>query len=101
MPQPAIAPQIHQPLNAHRDLPPQIALDRVFAVDQLTDSQHLVIRQLMHSPLGRNADLAAYFKRLGRADAMDVGQPDRDPLLIGDIDASDPRHLRFSFKDQK
>ena len=49
----------------------------------------------------RDADLAADLMRLGAADAMDVGEPDRDPLLIRDIDASDPRHLRFSFKDRE
>jgi hypothetical protein len=32
---------------------------------------------------------------------VDIGEPDRDPLLIGNIDASDPRHLRFSSKEQK
>src|SRR5579862_780312 len=35
MPQAAIAAQIHQPLDVHRDLPAQIALDRELAVDQL------------------------------------------------------------------
>jgi hypothetical protein len=27
---------------------------------------------------------------------MDIHEPDRDPLLIGDVDASDTRHLRLS-----
>ena len=52
----------------------------------------------MHSPLRWNADSLAYLKRLSPADAINVGESDRDPLLIGNVDASDARHLRFSSK---
>src|SRR6185503_1444448 len=46
MAQPAIAAEIHQPLDVHGDLAPQIALDHVVAVDHLADLQHLLIGQL-------------------------------------------------------
>jgi len=78
----------------------QIALDRVFTVDHFAHAQHLVVGQLVDAPFGRDADLAADLERLGAADAVNVGEPDRNPLLIGDIDASYPRHLRLSFKHQ-
>jgi hypothetical protein len=32
---------------------------------------------------------------------VDVSEPDRNPLLIGNINASNPRHLRFSPKEQR
>src|SRR5262245_27295972 len=96
--QSAITSQIHQAFDTHRDLAPQIAFNRVFPVDQLADPQHLIVCQLVHSPLARNADLPAYFERLGPPDAMDVGEPDRDPLLIGYIDASDARHRASPLK---
>jgi len=32
---------------------------------------------------------------------MDVSEPDRDPLLIGDVDTRDARHLRLSSKMTK
>ena len=32
---------------------------------------------------------------------MDVGKPDRHPLLIGDVDTRDARHLRLSSKITK
>src|SRR6516165_9198648 len=99
--QPAVAAEIHQALDVHRHLPPQVALDRVFAVDQLADAQDLVIGHLVHAPLDRDADPAADLESLGPSDAVDVGQPDRDPFLIRNVDASDPRHPRFSSKRTK
>src|SRR5580704_14153328 len=99
--QPAVAPEIHQSLDVHRYLPPEVALDRVFTINQLADAQNLVIGHLVHAPLDRNADPAADLERLGPPDAVDVGQPDRDPLLIRNVHASDPRHLRFSSKEQR
>src|SRR5205814_673406 len=99
--QSAVAAEIHQPLDVHRDLPPEITLDGVFAVDRLADAQHLVIGHLVHAPLDRNADPSTDLESLGPPDAVDVGQPDRDPLLIRNVDASNPRHSRFSSKEQR
>src|SRR4051812_17850679 len=96
--QSAVAAEIHQPLDVHRNLPPEVAFDGVFAVDQLADAQDLVIGHLVHAPLDRDADSAADLESLGPSDAVDVSEPDRDPLLIRDVDASDPRHSRFSSK---
>jgi len=96
MPQPAIAPKIHQPLYIHCDLAPEITFNRVVAVDQLADPQHLLVGHFMNPPLWRYPNPIANLKRLGSPDTMDVSEPDRDELLIWDIDASDARHLRFS-----
>src|SRR5215469_16402401 len=96
--QSAIATEIHQPFDAHRDLSSQVALDAIFSVDQLAHAQSFIVGQLMHSPLRWNADSVAYLSSLSPADAINVGEPDRNPLLIGNVDASDARHLRFSSK---
>jgi len=96
--QSAIAAEIHQPFDAHRDLSSQVALDAIFSVDQLAHTQSFVVGQLMHSPLCGDADSVAYLSSLSPADAINVGESDRDPLLIGNVDASDARHLRFSSK---
>src|SRR5258708_24428973 len=45
MAQAAIAAEIHQPLDVHRHLPPEIAFDGEFAVDELADAQDLVLGQ--------------------------------------------------------
>ncbi len=47
MAQTAIATQIHQPLDVHCDFTPLIALDLIFPVDQFTDTQHLVVPELV------------------------------------------------------
>src|ERR1700759_2890338 len=98
--QPAVRAQVHQPLDIHRNLPPKVALDRVFTIDQLADAHNPVVGHLLHASVGRNTDSAADLNSLGPSDAVDVDQADRDPLLVWDIDASDPRHLRFSSKDE-
>src|SRR5690349_6619676 len=96
MAQTPIAAEIHQPLDVHRHLPPEIALDSEVAVDELADAQHLVVGQFMHPALRRNAELLADPVGRGAADAMDISEPDRDPLLAWNVDASYSRHLRFS-----
>jgi hypothetical protein len=55
----------------------------------------------MYAPLGWNADIAADLKGLGSTNTVDVSEPDRDSLLIGDIDTRDARHLRLSSKITK
>jgi hypothetical protein len=82
-------------------LPSQVAFDRVIPIDQLANAQHLVIGQFMYAPLRRNADIAADLKGLGSTNTVDVSEPDRDSLLIGDIDTRDARHLRLSSKITK
>jgi hypothetical protein len=96
MPHAAIGTEIHQPLDIHRNLPSQVALDGVVAINHFADAQYLIIGQLMDPPFERNPHPTAYFERLGAPDAMDVGEANRNQLLIGNINASDPRHLRFS-----
>src|SRR5690349_18496082 len=48
--QTAIAAEIHQPLNIHGDLAPQIALDRVIPVDHFAQLQHFLVGQLGYPP---------------------------------------------------
>jgi hypothetical protein len=96
MPQPAIATEIHQPLDIHRHLPPEITLHGIIAINQFADTQYLVVGQLVDPPLKRNPHATAYLKGFGAPNTMDVTEPDWDQLLIWDINASDPRHLRFS-----
>jgi hypothetical protein len=96
MPQSAIATEIHQPLDVHRDLPSEIALDSIVAVDEFADTQYLIVGQLVNPPLDRNPHPTAYLKGFGAPNTMDISEPDRDQLLIWDINASNPRHLRFS-----
>jgi len=96
MAQPAIAAEVHQPLDVHRDFTPQVALDAVFAVDQLADPQHLVVRQLVHPALIGDGQPAADFGGLGRPDAIDVAQADGDALIGWNVHAGNTCHAACS-----
>src|SRR5690349_12457577 len=92
MTQPAIAGHVHQALDVHRHLAAEIALDPVFAVDQLADAENLLIRQLVDPALLRDAELLADLDRVLRPDAIDVAQRNRHALVRGNIDTGDARH---------
>src|SRR5262249_29119762 len=101
MTQPAIRAEIHQPLDVYRHEPAQIAFDRIFTVDQFAHPQYFVIGQFVHPPLRWNANTLADLASRSMADAMDISEPDGDPLLIGNVDTSYPRHLRLSLKTSR
>ena len=71
----AIAAQVHQPLDVHRDFAPQIAFDHIVAVDGLADLADLGVGQLVDAALRRDA---APLRRSAlakvSADAMDIVQ---------------------------
>ena len=43
MAQPTLAAQVHEPLDVHRHLAPQVALDAVILVNHLAQLQHFVV----------------------------------------------------------
>jgi hypothetical protein len=98
--QAAIAAQVHQPLDVHRHFAAQVALDAILAVDQFADLQHVLVRQLVDPPLIGNRQLAADLLRLGRANAKDVTQADRHPLVGRDIYAGNTRHACLSYRPE-
>ena len=50
MPQPPIAAEIHQPLDVHRDFPPQIAFHHIVTIDDFANLQHFLVGELGHPP---------------------------------------------------
>src|SRR5690349_18737049 len=93
MPQPAIAAEIHQPLDVELNFAPQVALDHVVAVDQLADVEHFLVGELRHAPLGRQAQLLHDLSGLLLPDSMDVLQCDDDALVGRKVDTSDTSHF--------
>src|SRR6476659_5225088 len=75
-----IAAEIHQPLDVHGNLAPQIAFDHVVAVDHLADLQHLLVGQLRYPTLHRDVDLRHDVLGILLADAMDVLERNDDAL---------------------
>src|SRR6516165_5803158 len=91
--QPSIAAEIHQPLDIHCDFTSQVALDYVVAVDHFAKLQHFLVSQLRHpAGLGYRHFLHD-FLGFGRANAVDILQPDHHALVGWDIDASDTGHV--------
>ena len=93
VPQAAIAAEIHQPLDIHRDIAPEIALDHVVAVDHLADLQHFLISELRDPARLRNAHLGHDLLGLVWPDAVDVLQRDHDALVGRNIYAGDAGHV--------
>src|SRR5262249_35371112 len=90
--QAAIAADLHQALDRLRALAAQITLDRDVAVDEVAQLGDLVVGQLAHVGVGRDAGLGEQLVRGRPADAVDVGQPDLDALVERDVDPGDACH---------
>src|SRR5690606_14927272 len=92
MAQTAIVAEVHEPLDVHGNLPTQIALDAIVAVDGLADLQDLRIGQLIDTPLIRDAALLHDLVGESRADAVDVLQRNHHALVGRQVDASYTGH---------
>ncbi len=81
MPKPAIAAYVHEPLDVHGQLFPQITLDSAVRVDSLRDVRDLLLCELLHSDLGSDIYFLQDGGRSYATDAEDVSQSDVDSLL--------------------
>src|SRR5690348_4026076 len=88
VPQPAVAGEVHQPLDVHRRVAPKVALDAVIAVDRLADVQDFLVGQVLDSLFRRNAELLRDLLGRRSADSVDVGERDLDALVCRDINPS-------------
>src|SRR5918995_2057075 len=91
-----IATEIHQPLDVHRDIAPQVALDAVVAVDGLAQAADVGIGQLVDPPAELDPDRRQDLARAGRANAVDIGQGNPDRLAARDVHSGDTRHAKLS-----
>src|SRR5580704_429467 len=89
MPQPTVAAKVHQPLDVHRRIAAQIALDLVIAVDHFANLQHLLVGELRDPTLVGNSHLAHDFTRLGGTDAVNILQPNQHALIGRNVHSSD------------
>jgi hypothetical protein len=88
----AIAAQIHQTLDVHRDVAAQIAFDQKVAVDDFADLDHLGFGQVADPARRVDAQLGDDLVRDVRPDAVDIAKADFDSLLGRDINAGDTCH---------
>ena len=92
MTQAAIATEIHQPLNVHRNFTPQIALNRELSVNGFADLQNLAVGELIDAPVSRDFDALADLLSEFRANAMDVLERNDSALLGRNVNACDTGH---------
>jgi hypothetical protein len=85
--QAAVAAEVHQPLDVHRDFAAQVAFDLVVAVDRLADLQHFRVGQLVDAAVRRDADLVDDLLGKLLADAVNVLKRNDDALVGRNVDA--------------
>ena len=89
----AIAADLHQPLDVHRDLLAEVALDAALLLDHPADLPDVVLRQILHADVRADAGILEDVVRTDAPDAVDVGEPDLDALGARKIDACDTCHI--------
>src|SRR3954465_980991 len=101
MAEPAVAAEVHEPLDVHRHFAAQVAFDLVVAVDGLTDLQHFRVGQLVDAALRRDADLVDDLLGELLANAVNVLKRNDDVLVGRNVDAGYTSHiLLFSLWDR-
>src|SRR5262249_51674277 len=95
VPQPAIAADLHQPLDVHRDLLAEIPLDPADFLEHPADLPDVFLREILHADVGAHARLAEHVVRPLAADPVDIREADLDPLGARKIDAGYACHLSF------
>src|SRR3546814_10879925 len=74
----AIAGQVHEPLDVHRNFAAKVALHGEVAVDQFADLEHFLIGQVLDATLCRDAKLVHDALGRCRANAVNISKGDLD-----------------------
>jgi hypothetical protein len=93
MPKPSVAPEIHQPLDVHLDLAPQIAFDLELGFEKIADPLDFTFRQFLGHLVRCDARLLADAASRGATHAVEVREREYDVLVTRKVDASDASHM--------
>src|SRR5437867_3532621 len=80
---PAVTPDVHEPLHVHRHLAAQVALDLELALDDIADAADLVLGPRLHPLVRIHVGPQQDPARRRASDAVDVGDRDLAPLVPG------------------
>jgi hypothetical protein len=83
MPQSTVASKVHEALNIHGDLGPEVALNLVMRVYDLPDGIHLSVRQVIALGVPADACLIENLLRSGPPNTIYIGQSDLDAFILG------------------
>src|SRR4051794_33425652 len=92
VPEAAVAGEVHQPLDVHRGLAPEVALDLVVLVDRLADVADFLVGQVLDPFLARDSELGDDVLGRGAADSVDIGERDFHALVGGDVPPGNTSH---------
>src|SRR4051812_26712043 len=87
----AVGADLREPLDVLRAVMAKVTLD-LASLDRLAELHDLVVGQILDVGVGIHAGLAEDLARRRLTDAVDVSEPDLDPLVGWDVDASDSSH---------
>src|SRR6059036_2537601 len=96
MPRAAVRPDVHQPLDVHRDLGPQRALDLVVPLDHLAQPRDLRVAQVTNARIRIDPGLRENLLRVPRAEAVDVRESVQNLLVARQVDARNACHVVLS-----
>jgi hypothetical protein len=97
MTQAPIRSHINVTLDIHRHITPQITLDLVLLIQDLTDFDDVLVREIVAFQVKDDAGLFKDFSRSTPADAINVGERNFHPFVSWEIDSGDAGHIFFSF----
>jgi hypothetical protein len=83
----AIAPDVHQSLDVHRDFAPEISLYTELLVDDVTQPLDFIFRQVPHPCFGINASSLEELLAGMQSDAVDIGEAYLYALLSWKVDS--------------
>src|SRR5206468_8153706 len=89
----AIGADFDEPLNAHRDFLAQIAFDQTLAFNHLADSVHFIFTQVLDLLHRIHIGLIENARRARIANAVNVRQRNKCPLVSRKIDACNSCHV--------
>src|SRR5215470_4738134 len=92
MPQPPVAAEIHQPLDIHGNVTPQIAFHHIVTIDDFANLQDFLIGQLGYPTLMGNIDLLHDILSVSGSDPMDILQSNNHALVCGYVYTSNSCH---------
>src|SRR5262245_54184334 len=92
MPRAAVAADLDEPLDVHRDLLAEIALDAALLFDDAADLAHVLFGEVLHADVGVHAGVRQNVVRALAADPVDVSEANLDALGARQIDACDASH---------
>src|SRR6266496_3308669 len=88
----AVAPDVHEALDAHGDLATQVALHLVLALEDVADAARLIVAPVLDALVGVHAGFGEDLLGRRDADPVDVLNRDLAPLVTRQIHSGDTCH---------